>query len=317
MTVTRRALSRFVLSLGQLLLLATLATAKDVPFLVSRVTDHANLLSESVANALEDSLKQLEARTGAQVAVLLEPSLEGEVLEQYTEKVATTWKLGSAEKDNGVLFYVARDDRKMRLEVGYGLEGTLPDATCRRILDNVVRPRFKAGDFDEGVTAGVAALSAAIRGEAVEDYAGSDGEGSGISNGIDHAPLQFRLVFMGIFLLVVGLFSTIAIFAERGSWPLYFFLMPFHLLFPMVGLGVRGGLLWFLAWVIGFPILRLWLHRSSAGKAFRKRHPRLRFENVSTGSGSSWSGSSGSSSSGSSFSGGGGSFGGGGSSSSW
>jgi uncharacterized protein len=158
---------------GVLAALATLAAAApaaalEVPFLSGRVVDEAGILSPAAEEALTRTLEELESSTGAQVAVLTIPSLGDEALEDYSLRVAETWKLGGAERDDGVLFLVARDDRKMRLEVGHGLEGAIPDVLAGRILDNLVRPRFRGGDFDGGVGAGVDAVAALIRGENAE-----------------------------------------------------------------------------------------------------------------------------------------------------
>ena len=158
---------------GVLAALATLAAAApaaalEVPFLSGRVVDEAGILSPAAEEVLTRTLEELESSTGAQVAVLTIPSLGDEALEDYSLRVAETWKLGGAERDDGVLFLVARDDRKMRLEVGHGLEGAIPDVLAGRILDNLVRPPFRGGDFDGGVGAGVDAVAALIRGENAE-----------------------------------------------------------------------------------------------------------------------------------------------------
>jgi uncharacterized protein len=147
-----------------LLVFALSAVALEVPSLKARVNDLADLLPAGNEVALESRLAGIEASTGVQVAVLTVPSLEGEDLEDFTLRVAETWKLGQAEEDNGALLFFARDDRKMRLEVGYGLEPTLTDALSRRILDEVIRPRFQQGDFPGGIEAGVEAIGAVVGG---------------------------------------------------------------------------------------------------------------------------------------------------------
>ncbi|MEW6337383.1 MAG: TPM domain-containing protein [Acidobacteriota bacterium] len=302
-----------------LLLLAATVSAKEVPFLSGRVNDLAGLLDANQRERVEARLAALEQATGAQVAVLTVDSLEGEVLEDYTMRVVETWKLGRQGHDDGVLFLVAVSDRKMRLEVGYGLEGTLTDALTRRILDNVVRPRFKAGDFGGGIEAGVESIAGTLQGQDVVPAEAPAGAPAA------PPPLAARIVGMVIFTLVVSAFSVIAVISSGcQSWFLYFFLMPFYLAFPSALLTPYVGLPIFAAWLIGFPILKFWLGRTPAGKAFVKAHPSLATFVASaarSSSGRGWSSgggwSSGSSSSGSSFSGGGGSFGGGGSSSSW
>ncbi|HNI89138.1 MAG TPA: TPM domain-containing protein, partial [Leptospiraceae bacterium] len=112
--------------------------ALDVPYLSGRVVDEAGILSEETKSSLEKKLIEQEKKTSNQLVVLTIPSLEGEVLEDYSIKVATTWKLGQKGKDNGVLLLIAKDDRKLRIEVGYGLEGTLTDVMCSRIIRNEI-----------------------------------------------------------------------------------------------------------------------------------------------------------------------------------
>ena len=106
----------------------------------------------------------MEADTGTQVAVLTIDSLEGEQLEEYSLRVAETWALGRKGQDDGALLLIVKNDRKMRLEVGYGLEPTLSDVMSRRILDQILRPRFRAGDFDAGVSAAIDAIDGLVRG---------------------------------------------------------------------------------------------------------------------------------------------------------
>lgn len=296
-----------------LLLLAATVSAKEVPYLSGRVNDLAGLLDTGQRERVEARLAALEQATGAQVAVLTVDSLEGEVLEDYTMRVVETWKLGRQGHDDGVLFLVAVADRKMRLEVGYGLEGTLTDALTRRILDNVVRPRFKSGDFGGGIEAGVESVAGTLQGQDVVPAEAPAGTSA------VPPPLAARIVGMLIFTLVVSVFSIVAIFNSGcQSWFLYLFLTPFYATFPSLFLTPYVGLPILAAWLIGFPILKFWLGRTPGGKAFLKARPSLATFGASRGLSSSGGGwSSGSSSSGSSFSGGGGSFGGGGSSSSW
>lgn len=295
-------------------LLAAAATAAlEVPFLAGRVNDLAGLLQEETRERLEQKLAQLEADTGSQVVVLTIPSLEGESLEEYAHRVASTWQLGQRGQDNGVLFLIAKNDRKMRLEVGYGLESVLPDAACRRILDNVVRPRFRSGDFDGGIEAGVDAVATAIRSGALPVEAQRPSESSGRGPGL------FALViFLGIFTVVVGLFSLLALLSTGfASWFLYLFLLPFWTIFPMA-VAPQVGLVTGLGWLVGFPILKFLLDRTPWGQAFRQAHPGLVDLATSRSRGGYWSGGGFSGGfSGGGFSGGGGSFGGGGASSSW
>src|SRR5262252_256969 len=135
-----------------------LASALDVPPLTGRIVDLARVLPASDADQLTAQLKTHEDKTGNQVAVLIIPSLEGESLEEFSHRVATTWKLGQKGTDNGALLLVAIGERKVRIEVGYGLEGALTDARSAQIIRNEIVPRFRAGDVPGGVTAGVNAI---------------------------------------------------------------------------------------------------------------------------------------------------------------
>lgn len=140
------------------------AEARDVPPLTGRVVDLAQVLPPSVAEQLSSRLKAHEDKTTNQVAVLIIPSLEGEPLFDFSHRVATTWKLGQKGTDNGALLLVAIKDRKIRIEVGYGLEGALTDARAAQIIRNEIVPRFRQGDFAGGITAGADAILKTIEG---------------------------------------------------------------------------------------------------------------------------------------------------------
>jgi uncharacterized protein len=300
-----RHIWRLVLRLT-VLLVALTVHATEVPYLAGRVNDVAGILSNSTHAELESLLKTHEDSTSNQVAVLIIPGLEGESLEEFSIKVAETWKLGQKGKDNGVLLLVARDDRKVRIEVGRGLEGDLTDQTSGMIIRHEIVPRFRDGDYDAGVRAGVIAILSAIKGS----YAPEADEGLGEMGG--------RIVAFLIFIVVVGLFTIIALVSKGfASWFLYVFLLPFWGTFPPAILGMVPGLALFGTYAIGFLILKLWLHKSAAGSDFIKKITKSGFLVSTAGGGWSSSGSSWSSSSGGGFSGGGGSFGGGGSSGGW
>jgi len=140
------------------------AAALEVPPLTGRIVDNAHLLPADRAASLSAELAAHETRTGNQVALLTLPSLEGEPLEEFSHRVATTWKLGQKGTDNGVLILVVPGDRKIRIEVGYGLEGTLTDVKSSRIIREEMAPRFRTGDFAGGITAGVKAVVGTIEG---------------------------------------------------------------------------------------------------------------------------------------------------------
>jgi uncharacterized protein len=302
------AAARWVLAAGVVLVAAASpAAARDVPYLSGRVNDTANMIPPDVRQQLEGTLAAFEKETGAQVAVLTIDSLDGEVLEDYSLKVAQTWKLGRKGVDDGVLLLIAKNDRKMRIEVGYGLEAKLTDAQCRRILDDVIRPAFRDGAYGQGVSAGVAAITGTIQGkDAIPEAARST------TKKFSDNPIGVQVMGIGIFLLVIGLFSLLALVGKGGQgWVLYVFLMLFWTAFPVAFFGA-GGLVAPLAWIVGFPIARHWLHGTRGGKGFLKAHPTL----VAFGASGGRSGSGGRWSSGG-FSGGGGSFGGGGASGGW
>ena len=153
-SVIRRA---SVQALALSLLIATGAGAADfeVPALRSAVTDQAGILSAVTRRQLESALRQLQSVGGTQLAVLTLPDLAGLTIEQASIRVVDAWKLGGKQADNGVLLLVARDERKVRIEVGQGLEGTLTDAYSKRIIDEGITPLFRQGDMNGGVTFGV------------------------------------------------------------------------------------------------------------------------------------------------------------------
>lgn len=145
--------------------MATGALALDVPPYQGRVTDLANMISPATKQAIETRLAELERSDSTQVAVLTVPSLEGDSIEDFSIRVADAWKVGQKDADNGVIFIVSKADRKIRIEVGYGLEGVLTDVLAGQIVVNVIGPQFKAGDFDAGFLDGVTAIAGAVRGE--------------------------------------------------------------------------------------------------------------------------------------------------------
>ncbi|MEZ4331588.1 MAG: TPM domain-containing protein [Myxococcota bacterium] len=147
------------------------AALPEVPALAARVRDDAGLLTPDEARALEAELAAFERETGHQIAVLTVERLEGEAIESFSMRVAEAWKLGDAKRDDGAIVVVAAEDRRARIEVGYGLEGVIPDALAARILRDRMIPFFRQGEMGAGVRAGVEALMAAARGEAVPEAA--------------------------------------------------------------------------------------------------------------------------------------------------
>jgi uncharacterized protein len=133
-----------------------------IPALSARVTDETNTLSASQRQALDKKLADWEQKTGNQLVVLIVPSTKPEAIESYSIRVAEAWKIGRKGKDNGAIFLIAKDDRRMRIEVGYGLEGVLTDITSHRIIDETVAPLFRQNRFAEGINAGVDRIIAVV-----------------------------------------------------------------------------------------------------------------------------------------------------------
>jgi uncharacterized protein len=172
-----RAFRAFLLS--ALALWASFACAQvPVPALTARVNDHTGTLNAEQKASLEQLLQGFEARKGAQIAVLMVPTTGGEAIEQYALRVAELWKIGRKKVDDGAVLVVAKDDRALRIEVGYGLEGALNDATAKRIVSDTIVPRFRAGDFYGGLTAGLDRMIRVIDGEALPAPAAPSGSGA-------------------------------------------------------------------------------------------------------------------------------------------
>ncbi|UIF86500.1 YgcG family protein [Cupriavidus sp. UYPR2.512] len=163
-----------------LLTFVSLGAAADVavPSLTARVTDLTGTLTTEQQAALEQRLQAFEDEKGSQVAVLMVPTTQPEAIEQYSIRVVEKWKLGRKGADDGALLIIAKDDRTMRIEVGYGLEGVLTDAMSKRIISEDITPRFKQGDFYGGVTAGVERIMAVINGEQLPPPKRARGGGS-------------------------------------------------------------------------------------------------------------------------------------------
>ncbi len=136
-----------------------------VPPLNARVTDLTGTLSGAAVARIEAKLADLEANKGSQIAVLIVPSTQPEEIEQFGIRVGDAWKLGRKGVDDGAILIVAKNDRRVRVEVGTGLEGALPDAIANRIVDEIIAPHFKQGDFDGGIEAGVDKMIAVVNGE--------------------------------------------------------------------------------------------------------------------------------------------------------
>jgi uncharacterized protein len=282
------------------------AAAADVavPPLSGRVVDQTGTLSSGDIASLTQTLKSLEARKGSQVAVLIVPTTEPETIEQYSIRVADAWKIGRKKIDDGALLVVAKNDRHLRIEVGYGLEGSLTDAATKRIIDEDITPKFKAGDFAGDITAGVNRMIRVIDGEQLPAPEPPHWQSPG-SFSID--PLNPFLIIP--VLLLGGLMrSTLG---------------------RLIGSAATGGLVTLVAWYLFGSLLAAVIAGVIASifvmfsDSITSPAPGRRGRGggwSGGGYGGSYSGGGGSSSSSSDsggFSGGGGSFGGGGASGSW
>ena len=180
-----------------------------VPPLRARLTDLTNMLTPEQQAGLEQSLRAFEARKGTQIAVLIVATTKPEEIEQYALRVVEQWKLGRKKVDDGALLLIAKVDRALRIEVGYGIEGALNDATVKRIVSEVIAPRLKAGDYFGGVSAGVDQMIRVVDGEALpapKPGAGGAGLGSVGQNIGQLLPLLFvlALVVGGVLRAVLG-----------------------------------------------------------------------------------------------------------------
>ncbi|MBF0491831.1 MAG: TPM domain-containing protein [Deltaproteobacteria bacterium] len=185
--------------------LSSLALALEIPVPQAYVNDYANLFEASKRQDLEVQLKHFEDETSNQIMVATFPSLEGESLEDFSQRLAAKWKVGQKLKNNGVVLLVFSQDHKIRIEVGYGLEGALPDALAKRIIQNEIAPYFKNRDFSSGIVAGVQAIEAATRGE----YKGRGPRSSS----------SRRMPSLGTIIFLIILFS---IFTRRGRGITFF-----------------------------------------------------------------------------------------------
>ena len=303
------------------------ASAADVPYLSGRVVDDAAILGPATRSEITSQLKAHEDRTGDQIAVLTVPTIGNESIDDYALRVFQAWQLGQKGRDNGVLLVIAPKEHRLRIEVGYGLEGTLTDVASSRIIRDVITPSFRAGEFDKGVRDGVNAIVGTLEGSTevaklVAAPARRAASGSGVPMRFDDPQLPswpMRILLAGFIFGVIGIFTFLGIVTPGAGWFLYFFLIPFWATFPIVVLGAHGALALLGVYVVGFPIAKLLASRTDW---YAKAKHDLATTGKATvggmvlgGGGHSGGWSSGSSSGG--FSGGGGSSGGGGASGSW
>ena len=286
--------SGVILLVFWLLFTARPLLALEVPPLQARVNDYASILSPSTEQQLESVLRALEDEDSTQLVVLTISSLEGASLEEYSLRVVENWGIGHAGLDNGALLLIAKHDRKLRIEVGYGLEGALTDLLAGRIIRNIITPQFRNGNFDQGVIDGVSAMIGAVQGE----FSEADFTSRKKHSGNDTIGFSMFLLF-AVFSIsrTLGKKKVLAGIAGAVTAPIVgilFFGLQWLLL---LGLMVGG----FLA---GFLVSML------AGNIKGSRRRKTRYHSDSSGGfGGSFGGGG--------FSGGGGGFGGGGSSGGW
>jgi len=266
-----------------------------VPQLTGRVVDQTGTLSSGDIAQLTQKLADLQTRKGSQIAVLIVPTTDGEPIEQFSLRVAEAWKIGRKKVDDGALLVVAKNDRRLRIEVGYGLEGALTDVTTKRIIDEDITPKFKGGDFAGGISAGVGRMIGLVNGEKLpepEPAAHWDN------------PDQWLDVLFNPFWLMAAIFVSGIL---RGALGRLGGSILAGAIAAVLGLFLFGTVIAALAAGALAFIITLFIDFSSSGRG-----------SGGWSGGSSSSGwSSGSSSSSGGFSGGGGSFGGGGASGSW
>jgi uncharacterized protein len=283
----------FIVLLLSLLTLpvSTLCGTAEVVPLQGRVNDYAHMLQPATIRQLEQVLKVFAQQESTQIAVLTIATLGGDSLEEYSLRVAETWGLGQQHKDNGALLLIVRNERKLRIEVGYGLEGSLTDLVAGRIIRDVITPQFRQGNFDQGVINGVEAMIAAVKGEFKNETPPGDTIPPGHNLG-SLAVFLFYVLFMigrlfrrhGLLAMIAGaiLFPVIGMLALGWSWLLLLVLAPLGMFFGLIASQMAG---------------------SAGGGTF-----------YSSGGRSSWGSGGGF---GGGFSGGGGGFGGGGASGGW
>lgn len=295
------ALKKTIPILGGLLILVILGAgtiaALEVPALKGHVNDYAAMLSPASQRQLEAALTDFEQRESTQIVVLTIPSLEGDSLEDFSMRVAEAWKIGQSGADNGAILLIAKKDRKIRIEVGYGLEGSLTDLIAGRIIRDVIAPQFKMGNFDQGISQGVAALIAAVKGEfSAADLPQKQRPSQKGTPLLAIIGLFFLINVLGRTSRVLGAAAGAILFPIAGA--LFFGLGPL-LVLGLIPVGIVAGLL---LGLFGGPF--------SPGSGGSYRHGGYWGGGFGGGGGFSSGGFGG-------FSGGGGGFGGGGASGGW
>ena len=247
--------------------LLSLATARaqisEVPYLTGRITDNADILSQEIREHLTAVIKAHEEATTNQIAILTMPAIEG-MPEEFSARVYQSWKLGAHGKENGVLLLISPEGQRIRIEVGSGLKGKIPDDLAARIIRNLMAPPFQDGDYNRGVDAAVHAIIGNLEGNAEEQAAAHPETPAADDEFFEGADLGIlERILLGAFIFgIIGLFTFIGVVTPGAGWFLYLFLIPFWAMFPIVVLGVRGAFIVFIIYMIGFPIAKIRLARS-------------------------------------------------------
>ncbi len=204
-----------------LLSLCNLAKAFEVPKLTGPVIDQVQLLSPQAKNHLEQTLFQLQSQQKIQIQVFITSTLNNEAIESVAIQIFDKWKLGDEKKDTGLLFLIAPNEKKLRIEVGQGLEGVVPDITAKRIIADVVTPYFRRGEFDQGIIQGVASLQSYI---ITGKFSPAEG-----AEGADQNSPQKKSKEKGsgawVFLILLGLWLLIFIISPSTALQILFFAM--------------------------------------------------------------------------------------------
>ncbi|HUH58543.1 MAG TPA: YgcG family protein [Candidimonas sp.] len=225
----------FVAAMALMFAANAFAAEVAVPKLTARVTDQTGTLDAETQASLNQALADLESRKGAQIAVLVVPSTGDDTIESFARRVFDQWRLGRKKVDDGILFLVAKDDRRLRIEVGYGLEGAVPDLLAGRIIREHVTPRFKEGDYAAGIIAGVESLIKLVDGEALPPPPA----GAQAATEDDDSPAIMLLPLAIMSLFMPALFAAVAVGLFVG------------LMFGSIGWAIFGGVVAFVLSSIG------------------------------------------------------------------
>ena len=276
-----------------------------VPALTGRVVDQTGTLSSGDIDSLTQKLADFEKRKGSQIAVLIVPTTQPEEIEQFSIRVAEAWKIGRKKIDDGAILLVAKDDRRLRIEVGYGLEGALTDVTSKRIIDEIITPKFRSGDFAGGISDGVDRIISVVDGEPLPPPAQhTQSDSSSNTNWFAFFNPTNPFVLVGVFFLGHAMRTLLGRFAGSAVAGGIVGLLAWYFIGSLIFAAIAGGVV-SLVTMFSDAITS---NMSSGSSGYRSGGGR-------SSSSSGWSSSSSSDSG--SFSGGGGSFGGGGASGSW